>query len=71
MSEFSKALIFFGLILILLGLATAVFGKIPGIGRLPGDIYFKKGSITFYFPLATCLILSLMVTIFFMLFGKK
>jgi hypothetical protein len=71
MSEFSKTLIFFGVVLILIGLAAAVLGKIPGVGRLPGDIYFKKGSFTFYFPLATSLILSLILTLFFMLFGKK
>ncbi len=71
MGEFSKTLIFFGIILVLAGVLAAIFGKIPGIGRLPGDFYFKKGSVTFYFPFATCLILSLLLTLFFMIFGKK
>ena len=71
MNEFSKTLIFFGVILIALGLAVAFFGKVPGIGRLPGDIYIRKGNFTFYFPLATCLVLSLILTLVFTLFGKK
>lgn len=58
MNEFSKTLIFFGMILIAIGLAAAVFGKIPGLGRLPGDIYFKKGSVTFYPPAQKTLVVS-------------
>ena len=71
MNEFSKTLIFFGVVLIAIGLAAALFGKIPGIGKLPGDIYIRKGTFTFYFPLATCLILSLLLTLVFTIFGKK
>ena len=71
MNDFAKTLIFFGIILIGLGLLAALFGKVPGIGRLPGDIYVRKGNFTFYFPLATCLILSLILTLVFTLFGKK
>jgi hypothetical protein len=71
MNDFSKTLIFFGVILIGIGLFTAVAGKIPGLGKLPGDIYFRKGALTFYFPLATCLVLSLVLTLIFNLFGKK
>lgn len=71
MNEFSKTLIYFGVVLILAGMLASVFGKIPNLGRLPGDIYIRKGSLTFYFPFATCLILSLLLTLFFTLFGKK
>ena len=71
MNEFSKTLIFFGVVLITIGLAVALFGKIPGIGKLPGDIYIRKGTFTFYFPLTTCLILSLLLTLVFTIFGKK
>lgn len=70
MNEFSKTLIFFGVILIVVGILTSLFGKI-GLGRLPGDIYIRKGSFTFYFPFATCVALSLILTLFFALFGKK
>lgn len=71
MNDFSKTLIFFGLVLVLIGVAVGVFGKIPGIGRLPGDIYIRKGSFTFYFPLTTSLLLSLLLTLVFTIFGKR
>ena len=71
MSEFSKTLIFFGVVLIAIGLLSSVIGKIPGLGKLPGDIYFRKGSFTFYFPLATSILLSLFLTLVLTLFGKK
>lgn len=71
MSDFAKTLIFFGVVLIGLGILVTVFGKIPGMGKLPGDIYIRRGSFTFYFPLTTCLILSLVLTLVLTLFGKK
>lgn len=71
MNDFSKTLIFFGVVLIAAGLLAAVFGKIPGLGRLPGDIYIRKGNFMFYFPLATSLVLSLVLTLAFSLFGRK
>ena len=70
MNAFSKTLIFFGVILIGCGLFAAVAGK-TGLGKLPGDIYIRKGSFTFYFPLATCFVLSLVLTFVLTLFGKK
>ena len=57
--------------MVVAGMAAALAGKLSGIGRLPGDIYIRKGSFTFYFPLATCLLLSLILTLVFTLFGKK
>ncbi len=70
MSDFAKTLIFFGIILIAAGLAVGFLGK-AGFGRLPGDIYVKRGNFTFYFPLMTSVILSLLLTLVFTLFGKK
>lgn len=71
MNEFAKTLIFFGLVLVGAGLFAALLGKVPGLGKLPGDIYIRKGNFTFYFPLVTSLVLSLLLTLFFTLFGKK
>ncbi len=71
MNEFAKTLIFFGIVLLAAGLLVGLFGKFPGIGKLPGDIYFRKGSFTFYFPLTTCLVLSLLLTLVFTLFGRR
>jgi len=71
MSDFAKTLIFFGIVLIGLGVLVSIFGKVPGIGKFPGDIYIRRGSFTFYLPITTCLILSLILTLVFTLFGKK
>lgn len=70
MNDFAKTLIFFGVILIAAGLAFGLLGK-TGLGRLPGDLYVRKGNFTFYFPLTTSIVLSLLLTLFFTLFGKK
>ncbi len=71
MNEFGRTLIFFGVVLIVAGMVVSLFGKVPGIGRLPGDIYLRKGSFTFYFPLTTCLLLSLLLTLVFTIFGRR
>ena len=71
MSDFAKTLIFFGIVLIGLGLLAGFFAKVQGIGRLPGDIYIRKGNFTFYFPLMTCFLLSMILTLVFTLFGGK
>jgi hypothetical protein len=71
MNDFAKTLIFFGAVLIGVGLVVSLVGKVPGIGKLPGDIYIRKGNFTFYFPLATSIVLSLILTLIFTLFGRK
>ena len=71
MNDFAKTLIFFGIVLVFAGLLVGLFGKIPWIGKLPGDIYVRKGSFTFYFPLTTCLLLSLLLTLVFTIFGRR
>lgn len=71
MNDFSKTLIFLGILLIAAGLVAGLAGKIPGLGRLPGDFYFRRGSFTLYFPLATSLLISLILTLVFSFFGKK
>ena len=71
MNDFAKTLIFFGLVLLLAGIVVGLMGKVPGIGKLPGDIYFRKGNLTFYFPLATCLLLSLLLTLVSTIFGRR
>jgi len=69
-----KILIFFGFLLIIFGVIILVGGKISFFGKLPGDIYIKKENFTFYFPLASSflisIILSLILTIIFKIFKK-
>ncbi|HMH78334.1 MAG TPA: DUF2905 domain-containing protein [Candidatus Udaeobacter sp.] len=68
-------LLLFGLLMVLLGLVLLVAGhfsgKVPWLGRLPGDIYIQRGTWTFYFPLATCLIISVVLTLLFSLFSRR
>ncbi len=59
-----------GLFLAAVGVAIHFLPKIPFLGHLPGDIYIKKDNFTFYFPLATCLVLSLIISLLFRLFKK-
>ncbi|HEY8462541.1 MAG TPA: DUF2905 domain-containing protein [Bacillota bacterium] len=66
MSEFSgfgKMLVLIGLILIGAGGLFWLGGKIPGIGKLPGDIIIKRENFSFYFPLTTCVLLSLLLSL--------
>lgn len=70
MGDFGRLLIWFGIILIGLGLLLTLAGKIPWLGRLPGDIYYKSEHLTFYFPIVTCLIVSVIVSLIFFLFRR-
>ena len=70
-----KFLIGFGVVMIILGgiflLLGNLSGKVPWIGRLPGDIYIQRGNWSFYFPLATSILLSIILTLIFSLFGRR
>lgn len=62
-SSFGKILMVLGIVIFLIGGLMLVAGKVPYVGRLPGDIYIKRENFTFYFPLATGIILSIVLTI--------
>lgn len=68
--EMARLFIIIGIIFLIVGLFLLLLGKIPQIGRLPGDIYIKKENFTFYFPIVTSIILSIILTILFNLFRK-
>ncbi|TMA13538.1 MAG: DUF2905 domain-containing protein [Deltaproteobacteria bacterium] len=70
MQSFGKALIFLGIFLVVMGLIFSIGSKIPWLGHLPGDIYIQRGRFTFYFPLATCLLISLLLTLVLYLFRR-
>ncbi len=63
LNHLAKILIFLGLGALGIGVLLLFVGKIFPLGRLPGDFYYIKGNFSFYFPLATMLILSLVLTI--------
>ena len=56
---------------VILGGILLLAGKIPGIGRLPGDIFVQKGNFTFYFPLVTSILLSLLLSVILNLFFRR
>ena len=70
MSDLGKMLIVFGLIIAAVGVIMLVGPKIPWLGKLPGDISYRGERFTFYFPLATCILLSVVLSLIFYLFRK-
>jgi hypothetical protein len=63
MAPLGKLLIVLGLCLVGAGILFLLSDKIPWLGRLPGDITIKRDNITFYFPLATCILVSILVSL--------
>jgi hypothetical protein len=62
MPELGKALIGFGLLAVVAGVIVLLAGKF-GLHRLPGDIFVRRGNFTFAFPIVTCIVLSILLTI--------
>jgi uncharacterized protein HemY len=59
-----------GGILLLVGLLFTAGAKLPWLGRLPGDIYIQRDNFSFYFPLATCLLVSVLLSLVLFLFRR-
>jgi len=70
MSDFGRIFIILGIVLLLMGIFFTFFDKIPILGKLPGDIYIKKDNFTFYFPLTTSIIISIILSFLFRLLNK-
>ena len=70
MPSLGKSLIVLGLVIALIGVLLTLAGRIPWLGRLPGDIYVKRENFTFYFPLATSIIISLVLSFILWLLRK-
>jgi uncharacterized membrane protein YidH (DUF202 family) len=66
-----KVLILMGIILIILGIIFFFSSKIPILGRLPGDIYIQKKNFSFYFPITTCILISIILSVVFWLWVRK
>jgi hypothetical protein len=62
-------LVAIGLVLVLVGLLWPVLSKL-GLGRLPGDIVIERGNVRFYFPIMTCLIVSVVLSFFLWLMNR-
>ena len=71
MTELGKALIVLGGVILLVGVLLTVGGRVPWLGRLPGDFVVRRDSFTLYFPLATSILVSVALTIILNLFGRR
>ena len=63
MPGLGKSLVIIGIVLIALGVFISLAGKLPWLGNLPGDITIQRGRFTLYFPLATCLVVSAVISL--------
>lgn len=68
--ELGKMLLLLGLVCVVIGLLLVLGPKIPFLGKLPGDIVIRRGNFTFYFPLATSIVISVILTLLFSIFRK-
>ena len=66
-----KFLIITGIIIAAVGALFLLSGKIPWLGKLPGDIVIHRKNFTFYFPLATSILLSIIITFIFWFLGRR
>jgi len=73
--DLGKLLIVFGVVMVIVGgfmlLGGSLAAKVPWLGRLPGDIRIERENWSFYFPIVTCLVISLVLTLVFALFGRR
>jgi len=63
LQSFGKIIIIAGIILVFLGLLISFWDKIPLLGKLPGDIFYKGKNFTFYFPIVTSILISLIISL--------
>lgn len=70
MHGLGKSLIALGLVIVLIGVVFTFAGKIPWLGRLPGDISIRRNNFTFYFPLASSIIVSVILSFILWLLRK-
>jgi hypothetical protein len=70
MAGFGKALIYLGILLAVLGVIFLLGGKIPWLGHLPGDLTIEREGYTFYFPLTTCILISVIISLVLYFFRR-
>jgi hypothetical protein len=70
MQDLGKTILIIGLVLVVAGAIMWKTGGLGGLGRLPGDLFVRKGSATFYFPIVTCIMISAVLTLLSWLFRR-
>ena len=68
--DIGKLLMLLGAVVFVCGALFMLVGRLPWFGRLPGDIVVERGPVSFYFPLATCLVVSIVLNLLFWLFRR-
>ena len=71
MADIGKSIIFIGIIIVIIGVVILFSDRLPfNLGKLPGDISYKKENFSFYFPITTSILISIVLSLLFYLFGK-
>ena len=70
MQDIGKFIVVLGIVLIAIGAFIWKTGGLGGLGKLPGDIFVQKGDSSFYFPIVTCIVISIVLTLLSWLFRK-
>ncbi len=71
MTEIGKSLIFMGIVIIIVGTILLFSDRLPfNLGKLPGDISYKKENFSFYFPITTSILISIILSLLFYLFNR-
>ncbi|MBU9712503.1 DUF2905 domain-containing protein [Evansella tamaricis] len=70
MTQFPKILVTIGVILVIAGLLWQVGGKYLSLGKLPGDIFIQRGNSTFYFPIVTSIVISILLSLILFVLGR-
>ncbi|MBC7185710.1 MAG: DUF2905 domain-containing protein [Calditrichaeota bacterium] len=71
LNPIARMLILFGLFLAGVGVLLLLVRQVPFLGKLPGDILVQRKNFTFYFPIATCVVLSLVLSLILYLFSRR
>jgi hypothetical protein len=71
LTQVGKLVLIAGVLLVIAGTVIVLAGRLPFIGQLPGDFEFRRGNTTIYFPLATMIILSIILTVLFNIFLRR
>jgi fumarate reductase subunit D len=71
MGGLGRTLIILGVVVLVAGLLVTVVGRFPPLGRLPGDIVVRRSNFTFYFPIVTSIVLSVLLTLVMWFFQRR
>ena len=71
MQEIGKTLIIFGIVLVVMGLLLTLMSRVPLLGRLPGDVYIQRKNFTFYFPVVTSIVISVIISFLSWLWSRR